>query len=254
MNTETGCLVCGRPIVYSTQSATYACSLCGGSFEANAVCEEGHYVCDKCHSSARTGETAPGVFVGQGNKEDAPLQPVPGEEGFLGLIRATDERDPGRIFRRVVSLESVHMHGPEHHSIVPCVMLAAYRNNGGDIDFEAAIGEAAERGGKVPGGICGFWGACGAAIGAGIFASVMIGSTPYNDEAWGAPQQLTARCLEKIAAVGGPRCCKRTSRIAIEACTLFAKERYGVEIPLEDFRCIHHTVNKECIHERCPYY
>ena len=229
MDTKTGCLVCGKPIVYSLKNAAYTCSLCGGLFKANAVCEEGHYVCDKCHSSAQEG-------------------------GFLALLRTTDEKDPGEIFRQVASLECVHMHGPEHHSIVPCVMIAAFRNNGGEVDFEEALEEAAERGGQIPGGVCGSWGACGAAIGSGVFASVMADLTPYKEDGWDAAQRLTARCLEKIAAVGGPRCCKRTSRISIAACVVFAKERYGVEMPLEDYRCTHYAINEECIQERCPYY
>ena len=225
---------------------------------------------------------------------------MPEEHGFLGLIRTTDEKDPGEIFRQVASLECVHMHGPEHHSIVPCIMIAAFRNNGGGAGFEAALeaaaergtqdsenggeagfeaaleaaaerggqdsengGEAgfeaaleaaAERGGQVPGGVCGSWGTCGAAIGAGIYGSIIADLTPYTDEGWGAVQLLTARSLEKMAAVGGPRCCKRTSRMAIEACVDFTRERYGVEMPLKDYRCTHYAINEECIHGRCPYF
>ena len=28
-------------------------------------------------------------------------------------------------------LPDVHLHGPEHHGVVPCVLLTAYRNCGG---------------------------------------------------------------------------------------------------------------------------
>ena len=228
MVTRTGCLICGKEIVYSINDSEYVCAICGAAVRANAVCEAGHFVCDACHASA-AGD-------------------------FLDLIRGSEEKDPGRIFRRVIALEGVHMHGPEHHAIVACTMLVAYKNSGGVVEFESAFEAAAERGGKVPGGICGFWGACGAAIGAGIFASLVLGSSPYYEDVWGAPQVLTARCLEKIAEFGGPRCCKRTSRIAIETCVRFVSERFGIEMPLEGFRCEFSPVNAECIGGRCPYF
>jgi len=266
-----GCLVCGKPLVYYFTSDLRTCALCGGEFEALTVCEDGHYVCDKCHASA------------------APQ--------FLEILRNSDERDPGKLFRQIMALEEVHMHGPEHHPIVAGIMLTVYRNNGGGIDLAAALDEAAVRGGQVPGGTCGAWGACGAAIGAGIYASILTGSSPLpagqsegpagstqppgskssllpagqsegpddvasgsaraysaDADAWSISQKLTADCLERIAAVGGPRCCKRTSRIAIETAVDFTKERYGIEIPLEDFPCGFFRENKECIFGRCPYF
>mgnify|MGYP002869165356 CR=1 FL=1 len=67
-----------------------------------------------------------------------------------------------------MALPQVHMHGPEHHGIVPCVLLTAYRNNGGEVDLPSSLREAVRRAKQVPGGTCGYWGACGAAIGAGI--------------------------------------------------------------------------------------
>ena len=78
----------------------------------------------------------------------------------------------------VKALPSEHMHGPEHHIIVPLVLLTALRNNGGDISYDEAMREAYTRASKLPGGTCGFWGVCGAAAGAGIFASLLLGSSP----------------------------------------------------------------------------
>ena len=227
-NTNTGCLICGKPIRYNGKSTVYICHICGNQYEANAVCENGHYVCDKCHASA---------------------QPV-----FLQVLCASSEKDPLKLFWQIAELESVHMHGPEHHSIVPCIMLTTHRNNGGEIALDQALETALQRGSQVPGGICGFWGACGAAIGAGIYASIVSGSNPLNAAVWDLPQSLTAQSLEKIAQVGGPRCCKRTSQIAIETAVRFAKEHFGIEIPVEKSTCHYHVSNNECLHSRCPYY
>ena len=225
---ETGCLICGKPVLYTEASAVYTCHLCAARHESNAVCENGHYVCDKCHSSA--------------------------QPDYLRFLRGSGEKDPIKLFRQIAELKSVHMHGPEHHSIVPCVLLTAYRNRGGTIDLDAALKIATKRGGQVPGGTCGYWGACGAAIGAGIYAAIILGSNPLNTRVWSAPQRLTAQCLGRITELGGPRCCKRTSQTAIELAAQFTQEHTGVELPLSHLPCGYHEKNRECIRTRCPYF
>ena len=44
-----------------------------------------------------------------------------------------------------MDLPSVHMHGPEHHAIVPCVLLTAFRNNGEHMDYDAALSEICKK-------------------------------------------------------------------------------------------------------------
>ncbi len=225
---RTGCLICGNPIVYKADFRLLTCAICKQSFQANAVCEEGHYVCDRCHTLEDT--------------------------AYCQLLLNSPEKDPVKLFLQAVQLPAVHMHGPEHHSIVPCVLLTAYRNNGGDIQLDTAMGEAVQRGGKVPGGICGFWGVCGAAAGAGIYASIVTGSSPLNGKVWSIPQMLTARCLDAIAKAGGPRCCKRTSFIAIETAVQFTREHFYINMPYGTPHCVHYSENRECLRKRCPYY
>ena len=94
-----------------------------------------------------------------------------------------------------MDLPSVHMHGPEHHAIVPCVLLTAFRNNGEHMDYDAALSEICKRAKQVPGGTCGYWGVCVAAAGAGIFMSVMTGSSPLYKDAWPFPQKLVSIIL-----------------------------------------------------------
>lgn len=223
-----GCLVCGAPILYEEVSRERTCVLCGRTANSNAVCAAGHFVCDGCHTSA-----------------------VP---AYLPLLLAATERDPGRLLQRVMDLSEVHMHGPEHHGIVPAVLLTAYRNCGGDVDLTAALHEAARRSGRVPGGACGNWGSCGAAIGAGIYGSMVMKSTPLNAAVWSFPQALVARCLERIVAIGGPRCCKRTARIAVETAAAWTEEHLGVAMPCEPQPCTFSHRNGECLHERCPFH
>ena len=148
----------------------------------------------------------------------------------------------------------MHMHGPEHHVIVPCVLLTAYRNNGGAIDLEKALREAVRRASQVPGGACGYLGVCGAAAGAGIYMSILLGSNPVHKEAWPLPQRLAADCLNAIAEVGGPRCCKRTCRLAISRAAAFTEELLGVEMPLGKVVCRYFRTNRECLYRDCPYF
>lgn len=232
---EKGCLLCGRPIRYEAQAIVKTCALCGKTIQANTACEAGHYVCDACHGS--------------------------GLARALSFLRSSKEKDPMRLFLQAVKLEGVHLHGPEHHSLVPCVLLTAYHNCGGripvsgeEMSLDAALEETILRGRQVPGGFCGFWGVCGAAVGAGIYASMVAGSGPLNAEAWSIPQRLTARCLDRMADIGGPRCCKRTGRNAVETAVQFTEEHFGIEMTMERAVCTYSEQNRECIRERCPYF
>ena len=44
----------------------------------------------------------------------------------------------------------LRMHGPEHHGIVPCVLLTACANCGLELDLPAALAEAWARGKRLP--------------------------------------------------------------------------------------------------------
>ncbi|MBQ2687341.1 MAG: hypothetical protein IJF52_01775 [Clostridia bacterium] len=69
----------------------------------------------------------------------------------------------------------------------------------------------------MPGGACGYWGACGAAL---------------ANEEWKLSNLMTAASLSAIGEVGGPRRCKRNSYIAITEAVKFAKEHLSVEMEL----------------------
>lgn len=225
---KNNCVLCGKPLVYFTEEKTLECRICHKMKPANAACEDGHFVCDTCHSA--------------------------GGAAILEMLRHSDEKDPIALLHRVFELQSVHMHGPEHHGIVPCVLLTAYRNCGGQLDYEKCLAEGWARGQKIPGGACGYLGVCGAAAGAGIFAGIVCGATPLTGPQWEIPQRLTARCLQAMAEIGGPRCCKRTSRIAIECAAAFAEEVFGVSMPVSRPDCAYRVWNRECLRQRCPFF
>ena len=150
----------------------------------------------------------------------------------------------------------VHMHGPEHHYIVPAVLLTAYYNlRGTRTRKEQALNEAEKRARNVLGGFCGFYGDCGAAVGTGIFMSIITKATPLSRREWRLSNLMTAQSLHSIALRGGPRCCKRNTTLALLEAVAFLREQCGISLPVsEPLTCEFSPLNKECLHADCPFY
>lgn len=138
--------------------------------------------------------------------------------------------------------------------MVGAALLTAYKNVGGELNLSDALMEMLNRGKEVPGGSCGFWGACGAGISAGMFVSILTGATPLAQESWGLSNKMTSEALEAISRTGGPRCCKRDSYQAILAAIRFVKEHFGIEMEYTDIKCTHSHQNNQCIGGRCPFW
>lgn len=197
------CLICKAPLEYLVRDEDMECAICHKKESSKTRCVNGHYVCNDCHTQ--------------------------GMDTIFGLCLAETSADPAAILRRMMDLSFCHMHGPEHHVMVGAALLTAYKNAGGKLDLESALREMYSRGKAVPGGACGFWGACGAGISAGQFLAIATASTPLAREPWGLSNQMTARALDSIGKVGGPRCCKRDSWLAVQAAVDFVREHLGVE-------------------------
>ena len=226
----TGCLLCGADLVYRNGLATLPCALCGEPFSSPAACANGHYVCDRCHSL-----------------------------GAMDLIQqfcsATDAADPVEMALQLMRHPAVKMHGPEHHYLVPAVLIAAWCNRHDDREKSAKLRTARQRAEEVKGGFCGFHGTCGAAMGAGIACSVITGATPLTQDSWRLANLMTAACLTAIAAPGGPRCCKRDTFLALDTALTFLNEHLDAGLPVPDtIRCDFTRHNRECIGSRCPYF
>ena len=132
--------------------------------------------------------------------------------------------------------------------------LLHIKNAGGAINLRESVMEMLNRGKAVPGGTCGFWGACGAGISAGMFVSILSGATPLTEESWGLSNQMTSKALEAISRTGGPRCCKRDSYMAIISAIDYVAENFNIQMEKPVIKCIHSDKNNQCIKERCPFH
>ena len=101
----TDCGVCGRPLVYAADSVVRSCDLCGTKQTTMIFCPAGHFVCDTCHGAAAM-------------------------DVVRRVLETTTSRDPVAILEQVMTHPALPMHGPEHHAIVPGVLVAAARNAG----------------------------------------------------------------------------------------------------------------------------
>ena len=101
------CLICGEPLVYLKQAEMMKCSFCGREEPSYAKCGAGHYVCDACHARQ-------------------------GIESIMRYCAAAAGRDPIAMLTDMMNDPYIHMHGPEHHTMVGAALMTAYRNAGGE--------------------------------------------------------------------------------------------------------------------------
>lgn len=227
---NSGCLLCGADLVYSRDHTRFVCALCAEEYASNAQCANGHYICDSCHG-------------------------LPALDLIERTCAASSESEPLRLAMALMDNHAMKMHGPEHHFLVPAVLITAYSTVHGSGDKISKLATARKRAEDVKGGFCGFHGTCGAAMGAGIACSVLTGATPLAAEEWRLANLTTAACLTAIGEAGGPRCCKRDTFLALIAGRDFLNKHIDAGLPVADAPICHHSAkNKECIRGRCQFY
>ena len=87
-----------------------------------------------------------------------------------------------------------------------------------------------------------------------MFISIISGATPLKNESWGLANKMTSKALDAIGSIGGPRCCKRDSYIAIISAIDYVAENFNVQMEKSVIKCIHFDKNNQCIKERCPFH
>jgi len=221
------CLICKKKLVYLQNDELMECVYCHKKELSKTKCINNHYVCNECH--------------------------MKGIDKVVSFCLETKSKNPLEILTNLMDQEYCHMHGPEHHILVGVALLTSYYNAGGKINLKESINEMLIRGKQVPGGACGFWGACGAAISTGMFISIITESTPLKIEPWGLSNKMTSKSLASIGEIGGPRCCKRDSYLSVLNAIEFVKENLNVEMEVNDIKCHYSSFNNQCIGKRCPF-
>lgn len=96
------CIVCKAPLIYLEQDEWMECELCHKIELSKTRCQNGHYVCNECHTK--------------------------GLDTILSLCIDETSRNPIEIVRKMMDAPFCHMHGPEHHVMVGAALLTAYKN------------------------------------------------------------------------------------------------------------------------------
>lgn len=229
------CLICGEACRYSASAKSTQCMFCGESFYANIICENGHYICDECQTERAL-------------------------EFITETCSKSRKKEAMALAFELMSNKWVKMHGQEHAYLVAAVLLTAHRNRKHPTkavyrNFPAMLDEARKRTGRIPVNSCSYWGCSGEAIGCGVFASIVLKTSPMSEAERREANLLTSRALEQISVCGGPRCSKRDSITAILVASQFTEERW--KAPLTDFEgveCIFFKGNRDCIKGDCPFF
>jgi hypothetical protein len=226
---KTNCMVCGNKVEYLNEPVTGICQYCGVEEDGYFRCESGHYVCNNCHS------------------KDA-------LEVIKNVCLNTDNVNPAEIAEALMLHPSIHMHGPEHHALIPAVLTTAYLNYAGK-DNDGAIIEAIDRGKKVPGGHCGLYGVCGGGTGVGITVSILTNATPLTPGPRSHAMWSTSQTISLIADAGGARCCKKAVRLSLEKGVEYISEMFGINWVNDvdmSVQCTYTGINRDC-DDSCKY-
>ena len=106
----------------------------------------------------------------------------------------------------------------------------------------------------MPGGWCGYYGTCGAAVGVGVAVSVLTGATPLKGEQRSLALGATSCALVRMVD-GDPRCCKRASRVAVRAAVDYLHDHLAIDLPADDgVRCSYTARNAQCAGEHCEFF
>jgi 7,8-dihydro-6-hydroxymethylpterin dimethyltransferase len=222
-----GCLVCGAPLMYLQKDSPARCHYCQAELSATAVCERGHFVCDDCHTT----------------------------DGLAAIERfcqTTRETDLITLLDEMRRHPAIPRHGPQHHVMVPAIILTAFRNLGGDVTPQM-FRTAFSRGQSISGGSCAFWGVCGAAAGVGIAFSLLLKANPLKPrerrQVLGAVQAV----LGELDSWEAARCCQRECWLSLRKAAELSRELLPIPLPAEaPLACQQSGERQDCLQSRCP--
>ena len=234
-NTEKAtCVLCGAELKELQNSIEVRCDVCGEIHLTHYQCDNSHYICDSCLS-------------------------MPVNDFIKNKCLDYNETDPMALAVSIMNSPKIRLYGPEHHFIVPAVLLTCVYNlqhlQREKEELMTILEKTEARVSKESPRECAYHlGGCGAAIGTGIFASIFAGGSLSKDETWSLANSLVAQSLKRVAEAGGARCCKRDTYLSIETSVDFLKNKYNIDLPITQGRCTFSLRNSACKREECYFY
>jgi hypothetical protein len=225
------CILCGEKMTKLPEDLHIRCDYCGKIGTVNLQCENSHYICTVCNN-------------------------IPALEFIKSECLAYKGIDPIELAVRIMNSPIIRMHGPEHHFIVPAVLLTCIHNLQKDENSLAERLEVAVLKTNIENpNVCSFaGGTCGAAIGAGIFLKIFTKIKPIDEDEWSLSNILVAECLKNVSELHLPRCCKRDTYISLQTTAAFLEERFALKLPVSEAKCTFSLRNQSCGHEQCHFY
>ncbi|MFA7626809.1 MAG: DUF5714 domain-containing protein [Candidatus Kapaibacterium sp.] len=225
------CILCGDKVATLKEPVKTRCDFCGEVKLTNHECESSHFLCDECFN-------------------------IPVTEYIKSTCLKYKGDDPIELAVEIMNAPVIKMHGPEHHFIVPAVLLTCINNARKQTDnLIDLLNIADERAVKESSDTCTFHsGVCGAAIGTGIFLSMFLGRNHEQDDAWSLTNHVIADTTKKIAEHGGPKCCKRDTYFALLTVIDYLNDGFALNLKKSDAKCTFSLRNRSCGLEECIFY
>ncbi|MCL2151410.1 MAG: DUF5714 domain-containing protein [Oscillospiraceae bacterium] len=223
------CSICNSAILYKEDYFEAKCEFCGKKEETYIICSNNHYLCIVCAA-----------------KEVM--------DKLYELLPDIDLKNPLDIAERLISKCGISGHTP--HPITAAAFLTAVKNVTGYITDEDVM-EGVSRAYEIPGGWCGYYGACGAAVALGTSFSVLLNATPSSDKERSIANRVTSACLVEVAALGGPYCCVASIRAVLEKGIELSELHLGIKFPERKTsykKCWTATFQQNCKTEKCRFY
>jgi len=150
---------------------------------------------------------------------------------------------------------AVPMSGPEHHLLVPAILLTVAHNAGHEMALESRLRQAEKRATRFGLGSCASMGACGAAMGVPIAVSLLMGADYTKPKERKSVLSVSASILTATANLPAARCCKASVYSSLAVGSTYLRQEMGLEIPsISRPTCQFQEYNPECVGRECPFF
>ncbi|MFW9926945.1 MAG: DUF5714 domain-containing protein [Candidatus Thorarchaeota archaeon] len=223
------CVVCGK-VLHKTKGDVLPCSYCGKGEASDFTCEDNHFVCETCRTSA----------------------PV---EIIQRTCIASKSDNPLYLANLLMHNPAIPMSGPEHHFLVPAVLLTVAHNAGQKMNLESHLRKAMKRINRFGLGSCARLGACGAALGVPIAISLLLGADYSKPKERQIVLRASASAVTEIANLPAQRCCKASVYSSLRIGSVFLSQELELNITsISHLVCQFKESNPECVGNQCPYF